>query len=88
MSEDNPRKRPSIRVDIAPSLKRHLPFPPPDGDLEVEVEEGCTVKRLIEILGLPPEEVTMILVNREPSPSDRLLTEGDLVGLFPVLDGG
>ena len=52
------------------------------------VEQGETVARLIERLGIPPEEIKLIFVNGSHVQPGVVLAEGDRVGLFPAVGGG
>lgn len=62
-------------------LKNH-----PDG--KVDVEEGTSVRGLAEILGLPLELVRIITVNGKQEDLGKVLSDGDLVYIFPPAIGG
>jgi len=55
----------------------------------VEVEEGATLRDLIEWLGIAPESVHLAIVNGRAAPDRSThLAECDRVGLFPPVGGG
>ena len=58
----------------------------PDG--KVEVEENATVRGLAETLGLPVRLVRIITVNGKQEDLDKVLSDGDLVYIFPPAIGG
>jgi sulfur-carrier protein len=47
-----------------------------------------TVGQLVDELGIPEQELGIILVNSRHARLDRRLSEGDVVALFPLLGGG
>ncbi|MCP4609053.1 MAG: TGS domain-containing protein [Planctomycetes bacterium] len=66
---------------FAKYLKNH-----PDG--RVEIKEGATVRGLAEMLGLPLKLVRIITVNGKQKDLDEVLSDGDLVYIFPPAIGG
>lgn len=54
----------------------------------VEVEDGLTVGRLKEILGLPSDLKCVVLINGRPNDDGSVLAEGDVVTMFPPVEGG
>ncbi len=75
-----------VRVEVYSSLRRHLgPGAPP---VVLTEAAGLTVAQMAARLGIPVEEVTLAFVNRRAAGIDRVLADGDLVGLFPLMDGG
>lgn len=50
--------------------------------------DGASVAGLISGLGIPPAEVKIIFVNGVRCEPDRVLLDGDRVGLFPAVGGG
>jgi molybdopterin converting factor small subunit len=57
-------------------------------DGRIELEEGATVRGLAENLGLPVKLVRIITVNGRQEGLDKVLTDGDLVYIFPPAIGG
>ena len=58
----------------------------PDG--KVELEAGASVQDLAEKLGLPIKLVRIITVNGKQETRDKILSDGDLVFIFPPALGG
>jgi sulfur carrier protein ThiS len=59
-----------------------------DGELEVTVEAGRTIRQVLLDLGMPPEVVALVLVNDEQQSKDYLLRDGDTVKLMAIVGGG
>ena len=76
-----------VRVEVSSGLRRFLPAYDPARGLELPAR-GLTPARLLEQLGIPLQEVALVMVNRRPARLDQKLHQGDLVGLFPALGGG
>ncbi|GAG09562.1 unnamed protein product [marine sediment metagenome] len=66
---------------FAKYLKNH-----PDG--RIDIEEGTTVRRLVEMLGLPVKLVRIITVNGKQEDLDKALSDEDLLYIFPPAIGG
>ena len=54
----------------------------------VEFAEGCTVEQIIKELSIPREKVSIIFVNNCHEEMTHRLSDGDEVGLFPLVGGG
>ena len=54
----------------------------------MEVEEGTTVKSLLESLKVPPELPKIIFLNGVHADETADLKDGDRLGIFPPLAGG
>jgi sulfur carrier protein ThiS len=78
----------AVRVEISSSLRRYVPSYDPRQGLVLSDAAGMGANRLIARLGIPAQEVNLVLVNRKPVAADHVLADGDLVGLFPVIGGG
>ena len=74
-------------MEVSSGLRRFLPAYHPGRGLVLPAR-GLTPARLLQQLGIPPEEVALVMVNRRPARLDQELEEGDLVGIFPPLGGG
>ncbi len=57
-------------------------------EFPVDVPGGTTVDALIELLGVPLEYVLMVAVNGTKSERDRVLQDGDVVHVLPLVAGG
>jgi sulfur carrier protein ThiS len=49
---------------------------------------GKTVSQVIDQLGIPADEVHLVMVNRSTVSVGHILNENDLVGVFPPVGGG
>jgi molybdopterin converting factor small subunit len=56
--------------------------------LQMDVHEHATVQALMQVLGVPNDLPRIVLVNGQHAGEDRLLTDGDVVSVFPPLIGG
>jgi len=65
--------------DFLPEERRKRPF-------EAGFSQGCTVKAVVEDLGVPHTEVDLILVNGESVDFARRLADKDLVSVYPVFE--
>jgi sulfur carrier protein ThiS len=59
-----------------------------NGETEVIVEAGRTVREAVAELGIPVDIVAMVVVNDEPRDPDYHLQDGDTVKLVTVVGGG
>jgi molybdopterin converting factor small subunit len=75
-----------VEVQLYATLRKYGPLQ--EGPLVVDLTEGDQVARVLEILGMPPDEDKVILVNGRPARWSSVLTEGDRVVLFPAVAGG
>jgi sulfur carrier protein ThiS len=77
-----------LQVLLNASLRRFFPDYNPYQGLTLEVVPGTPVSQVIRRLGLPPEEVTLIMVNGVRQGPDFLLQGDERLGLFPPIGGG
>lgn len=76
-----------IEFRLYASLSRYLP----DywrGASTVGVGKGMTVEELLESIKVPLDAVKVVFVNGVHAEADRVLSEGDRVGVFPPVAGG
>ncbi|HMK66739.1 MAG TPA: MoaD/ThiS family protein [Thermodesulfobacteriota bacterium] len=78
-----------IQLNLFASLSRFLPEPKEGGFTNVmEVDEGTTIKSLLEALHIPLELPKIIFLNGIHADLTTVLQNGDRLGLFPPLAGG
>lgn len=53
-----------------------------------ELASGTPVSAVLTDLGIPPEDIAILLVNGRDATVDRILQDGDTVALFPPVGGG
>lgn len=52
------------------------------------IKDGETVAALIDRLGIPRDEIKIVFVNGVTVALDKVLADGDRVGIFPPVGGG
>lgn len=77
-----------LQVFLNASLRLYVPGYDPYKGVTLEMAPGTPVFSLISQLGLPPEEVTLIMINGRRQQPDFLLQGDERVGLFPPIGGG
>lgn len=55
---------------------------------DLELPDGMTAGKIIDMLALPPTEVTLIFINGRHSVPETKLADGDTLALFPPIGGG
>ncbi len=77
-----------VKVKLFATLRRFFPDYNPEKGIDVTVEEGATIKGLIEALRLPQNEARVILINGISKKTTDTVTDGDQVNIFSPLGGG
>jgi sulfur-carrier protein len=82
-----------ITFKLFATLTDYLPPQARQGNvMELDVPADATISQIIEPFGLPPRLVHLVLVNGtyvEPAERmSRLLTEGDVLAIWPPIAGG
>ena len=54
----------------------------------IPLQDGATVRDLLENLEVPSAEVAVVLVNGRHAQLDQRLWDGDKIALFPPIAGG
>ncbi|MFZ5945492.1 MAG: MoaD/ThiS family protein [Bacillota bacterium] len=75
-------------MEIEVRLFAHLRQLAPDGPIKVVLDDGSTVQRLIDHLGINNEKNLIIMVNGRRQEEDTELFNADRVGIFPPVGGG
>jgi molybdopterin converting factor small subunit len=55
---------------------------------ELELADGVTAGEIIDMIAVPPTEVTLIFINSRHSVPEAKLADGDTLALFPPIGGG
>ena len=74
-----------VNVRLVSLFAKYMKNHPDD---KVNLTEGTTVRGLAESLGLPLKLVRIITVNGKQEDLDKVLSDGDLVYVFPPALGG
>ncbi len=77
-----------LLVLLAATLRQHVRDYDPMTGLTVSVPAGTTVKALAQQLGLPEEDVKLIMVNGVASSWNTVLQGDERVAFFPPVGGG
>jgi len=78
----------TVYVKLFATLRSHRPGLGIGEAFPVEVADGATVRDLIRQLQLPEDEVRLVFVNAVACERDRVLSDGDELGIFPPVGGG
>ncbi|WP_320170104.1 MoaD/ThiS family protein [Maridesulfovibrio sp.] len=60
----------------------------PENSENYPINDGETVSDVLERVGIPIEEVKIVFINGVSSAFDKVLADGDRVGVFPAVGGG
>ena len=56
--------------------------------MDMDVRSDTTVKEIIESLGIPLQDVAIIMINGRGTKSEAVLKSDDVLALFPPVGGG
>jgi sulfur carrier protein ThiS len=78
-----------IEAKVLSFLRRYIPNSNKRLDKDRwEIPKGSTVARALECLCIPEDQDIIFLVNGCSADVDRVLTEGDVLTVFPPISGG
>ncbi len=77
-----------VEVRVFATLRRYFPGLGVGEPMSLELPEGTTARQLMERLGLPAEEVKVIMRNARQIEPDEVLQDGDRVAFIPPVAGG
>ncbi len=78
-----------VSVKLFASLRRYRPGAAIGQAFTCDLPDAATVEVLVaDVLGLPPEEVAIVLVNGRQCGREHPLARGDSVALWPPIAGG
>lgn len=78
----------ALKVLLAASLRKYVPGYDAAAGYEMTLEHGATVRRVAEELGVPLDEVKLIMVNGIGANWNTRLQGDERVALFPPVGGG
>jgi sulfur-carrier protein len=78
----------ALQIFLNASLRQYVPGYNPYQGITLEVAAGTTVARVVSRLGLPVQEVTLIMVDGRRQEADFILQGSERLGLFPPIGGG
>ena len=56
--------------------------------VHLNVEEGCTIRKVTDGLDIPEKEIAILLRNGRDALLEDFLEEGDVLSIFPPVGGG
>ena len=77
-----------LQILLNATLRQFVPGYDPYQGIFLEIPPGIPVFQIITRLGVPPEEVTLIMVNGVRQGPDFFLQGDERLGLFPPIGGG
>ena len=77
-----------LTILLNATLRRYVPGYNPYEGISLKIPIGAPISPVIATLGLPPEEVTLILVNGVRQDPGFMLSGQERLGLFPPIGGG
>ena len=78
----------AVQVFVAATLRQYVSNYKPEEGIRLEIPKGTTVKLLLDMLGIPEQEVKVIMVNGVHASLDTQLEGNERIGLFPAVGGG
>lgn len=77
-----------VELRLYATLRRYTPADVVDGVLAIEVPNDCNVAGVLQKIGLPTQEVHLLMLNGASATFDAKLRSGDRIGVFPPIGGG
>lgn len=77
-----------VQVHLFATLLDYVPGARAGEPQVMELAAGTTVADIVARLGLPPQEVAIVMVNGVHRDMDHVLADGDRLALFPPIAGG
>jgi molybdopterin converting factor small subunit len=77
-----------VEVRVFATLRRHLPDLGIGEARVLEVGAGTTLSAIRDALGLPPDEVRVVIRNHIQADWDDTVEEGDRIAFVPAVAGG
>ena len=77
-----------VRIELDSSLRKYVGRYDAESGITLDWRPGLTASAIMEELGIPPDEVKIVMVNRSAVQPGQEVKGGDVIGLFPLLGGG
>jgi sulfur carrier protein ThiS len=77
-----------VEVRVFSGLERFLEKKRFGEPFSVEIQEGSSLRDLLEQIGIPEDQVFTTLIDGKHREPDYILNEGERVSLFPPVGGG
>ncbi len=77
-----------VHVRLSTTLRALVPGYSPATGIEMELPEPLSAAALAQKIGLPLDEVKIIMINGRLAERESLVHDGDRIGYFPAVGGG
>ena len=77
-----------LTVKLSTTLRDHVSDYVPETGLQVEMPQGSTVAQLARHLGLPLQDIKIVMVNGRQHKVNDPMRDGDRIAYFPAVGGG
>ena len=77
-----------ITVRLFASIRRYQPQLAPGEKLSLEILPHATVSQILDRLGIPVRAAAITMVNGRVQRPDRVLSDEDVLSVFPPVAGG
>lgn len=77
-----------VTVKLYATLHRYARAERAGIPFRIELSQGATLRDLMDLLKIPPEETRITFVNGIIEEAEHRLKDGDVVGMFPPIGGG
>jgi sulfur carrier protein ThiS len=67
-------------------LNEYLPPGKRKASFGVTFKAPSTIEDAILSFGIPPDEVDLVLVNGESVPFEHIITDGDMISIYPIFE--
>ncbi len=67
-------------------LNDYLPVSKRKTNFSLSLKGKTTIDEALCFLGVPPEEVDLVLVNSESVPFEHIIAEGDRISVYPIFE--
>jgi uncharacterized protein len=76
----------TVSFRLYEELNDYIPHERRKATFSVAFKDPVTIRDAICSLGIPAEKVDLVLVNSEPVPFDHIITEGNMVSVYPIFE--
>jgi len=76
----------TVSLRLYEELNDYLPPERKKAAFRVSFSDTVSIRDAICSLGIPPDEVDLVLVNSESVPFDHLIIDGDMISIYPVFE--
>ena len=78
----------SILVKLSTTLRDYVPGYDPEAGITLDAPEDATAADVARMVGLPLEEIKIVMINGRQQDLSCPLQDGDRVAYFPAVGGG